>query len=507
MTEYGSDAGGMLSHNDVLCWLAENPALPPHLLERFIAVADEELCDEVASRDDLTPRHVAALAKRGARDKLIGEGKVPIGDIPRDDPRALLAALHRDDTPSSWATELATHPDAKFRNELPELVPNRVDVMSSLVDDPDVDVVSEVALWAMGLPETDMRRLYSRRDCVIRDALARNEQTPADILAELLANGGSPVVDACGACRSEPAAVRRARCGGHDAAVWRVRTAALHNPATPVGDMTDFLASDEPWVREALAKRVDRTGDLHDQLAVDPEPMVRGAIAKNPLIPVRLMRQLAVDEDPQVRRSVIENSAIPLDLLSQLAARVRHSVDVLPRIAAASLDEIRELAASPVTQVRALAAAREDLPGDMLTAFLDDPDAGVVKRALADPRVTTEQLRAVLHRHGFRVMPRVARHASCPPDVLDHVAEHGKRAQPSALRDVAKHPAAPTSAVLECLDVPNARHWAARHPALPGDVVASLLDDPEWTVRAAAAANPSLPVPVIEHLLGVNPTR
>ncbi|WP_398683813.1 hypothetical protein [Streptomyces akebiae] len=46
------------------------------------------------------------------------------------------------------------------------------------------------------------------------------------------------------------------------------------------------------------------------------------------------------------------------------------------------------------------------------------------------------------------------------------------------------------------------RPLAARHPALPPTVVVELLSDPADPVAEAAAANPSLPLAVMEELAG-----
>ena len=48
----------------VLDGLAENPSLPPHLLDRLIALADGVTCLELARRTDLSPAQVQALLAR-----------------------------------------------------------------------------------------------------------------------------------------------------------------------------------------------------------------------------------------------------------------------------------------------------------------------------------------------------------------------------------------------------------------------------------------------------------
>jgi hypothetical protein len=58
--------------------------------------------------------------------------------------------------------------------------------------------------------------------------------------------------------------------------------------------------------------------------------------------------------------------------------------------------------------------------------------------------------------------------------------------------EFAEHP-------LLCPGDDTARRWAVEHPNLPTDVLVALVDDPDLARRAAA--NPSLPVEVMERLI------
>jgi hypothetical protein len=81
----------------VLDGLAENPALPPHLLDRLIALADGVTSLELARRTDLTPAQVQAL-------------------LARDDPAIVSALLDE-----GGASEVVTQPEVT-EAQLRELV-------------------------------------------------------------------------------------------------------------------------------------------------------------------------------------------------------------------------------------------------------------------------------------------------------------------------------------------------------------------------------------------------
>ncbi|HZM76936.1 MAG TPA: hypothetical protein VFC19_14470, partial [Candidatus Limnocylindrales bacterium] len=78
--------------------------------------------------------------------------------------------------------------------------------------------------------------------------------------------------------------------------------------------------------------------------SLDPVPGVRADLAANPAIGEELMWALAGDSGYDVRRRLVHNPAIPLDLLARLAPTTRIGATLLPRIAAATQDEIAELA-------------------------------------------------------------------------------------------------------------------------------------------------------------------
>jgi hypothetical protein len=106
----------------------------------------------------------------------------------------------------------------------------------------------------------------------------------------------------------------------------------------------------------------------------------------------------------------------------------------------------------------------------------------------------------MIARHGDRVVAKVATNPDATPELLEDLTRHQPPVQ-KAFREIARHRNATAAALLACLTDPQARPWAARHSALPPAVIIALLDDEDPHVAEQAAANPSLPLPVMTELI------
>lgn len=493
--------------NHVLRGLAVNTALPSELVDRLIAVADDDVAASLADRPDLSRAQAVELASRVPESALplACKGRLTSADIdPSAQPLAALGLLEESSGNPEWARLFAADPLVEHREKLagcPGLPP---DVVETLTGDPDIRVVAELALWATadvaaglaGHPHAEVRR-----------AVALNEATPSAVLAALLSGEGLPPARWCLVCDGETKPCvddpdcRQPSCGlptgafcdgAHESTVHLIRQAALGNPATPVDAVVGFAAHPSVSLRWALAARPDLPTEVYRLLAEDPVPGIRGDLAENPGIDESLIRKLADDRGHDVRRRLAHHPDIPLDVLAGLAATRKIGATLLPRIATARPDEIEALAQSPAPAVRMLAALRRDLPAGIRDALADDPDAKVVKCVAPHPGFDEARLRGMVARHGTQVIAGVVANPDATAELLRDLARH----QPTparALREIARHPCATAPALLACLTDGRARRVAAGHPALPPSAIRELLTDPDWLVVEAAAANPSLP--------------
>ncbi|WP_327150773.1 hypothetical protein [Nocardia sp. NBC_01329] len=497
-----------------LLGLAENPSLPSELVDRLVAGADADLAEVLACRADLTPALVVALARFDpAAVRLVCDGRLTTDDIdPTARPRVALAMLEQGSGRPEWARLLATDPLEEHREKLAACVGLPDDVTRTLASAPEVRVAAELALWTTADVATD---LSEHPHAEVRRALAANETAPPTVLAALLTGQGWPPARSCSVCdREETPFVHDPHCarpgctlppgaacsGAHESTVRQIEQMALRNPATPVAAVVDFVDHPSMLLRHELATRIDLPASVYARLARDSVPWIRATLADNPAIEESVIHTLAGDTGHEVQRRLAHHPGLPLEFLPHLAEATRIGSTLLPRIASATSAEVEELAASPNPTVRMLLAQRRDLPDAIRDTLARDPDAKVVKSIAPHPGLSEDQLRTTVARHGVRVIAKVAANPDATSALLESLADFRPPVR-KALREIARHRNATSTALLVCLTDPDARPLAARHPALPPSVIAELLSDGDWQVVEAAAANPSLPYAAMSGLL------
>ncbi|MEE1736188.1 hypothetical protein [Streptomyces sp. BE147] len=501
--------------NHLLCGLAANAALSSELVNRLIAVADADIAVHLAGRADLSHAQAVALVSRVrvSAVQLAHEGLLTAADVdPAAQPYAALALLHERAGSPEWARLLAADPVVERREKLAACSGLPADVVEALAADSDVRVVAELALWTT---REVAARLAEHPHAEVRRAVAVNEATPPDVLAALITGEGLPPAQRCLVCDREATPfVHDLQCprldcellpgascdGSHESTMHDTREAALRNPSTPTEAVVGFADHPSVLLRWVLASRPDLPSDVYRRLAADPTPGVRADLAENPAIDDALIRTLAGDHGRDVQRRLAHNPRVPLDILTHLAGATRIGAALLPRIAAASPSEVQELAHSANPAARMLLAQRRDLPPEIRDALATDPDAKVVKSIAPHPGLAETQLRAMVDRHGVRVLAKVAANPDASPVLLEELTRHEPSVQ-KVFREVARHRNATAQALLDCLADKQAKPIAAGHPALPPPVIVELLTDADWQVGEAAAANPSLPLAVMSDLV------
>ncbi|MGW7265921.1 hypothetical protein [Streptomyces sp. NPDC054842] len=499
----------------VLCGLAGNTALPSELVDRLIAIADEDVADSLAGRPDLSHAQAVELASRVPESGplLAYRGRLTAADVdPSAQPLTALALLDERSGNPEWARLLAADPLVERREKLAGCPGLPSDVVETLAHDSHIAVVAELALWAT--PDV-AAGLAGHPHAEVRRAVAVNEATPPAVLAALLSDEGLPPARWClvcdggtTPCADDPQGRQPSRdlpsgafCdGAHESTVHDIRQAALGNPATPVDAVVDFAAHPSVLLRWALVSRTDLPAEVYRLLAADPVPAIRADLAGNSAIDESLIRILADDRGHDVQRSLAHHPDVPLDVLVRLASTCKIGPTLPPRIAAARLDEVESLAQSPTSAVRMLTALRRDLPAGVRDALATDPDAKVVKSVAPHPGFDEAHLRGMVERYGVQVAAGVAANPDATAELLCDLARHRPTAA-RAWREIARHPHATGPALLACLTDGRARRTAAGHPALPASAIQELLTDPDWLVVEAAAANPSLPHGVMWDLV------
>jgi hypothetical protein len=372
-----------------------------------------------------------------------------------------------------------------------------------------------------GLARELLIRLAGHPHAEVRAGAAVNPAGPPEVLGDLIAvhwrGDGGPLPASCDVCRREPIPfVHDPECprldcdlppgaacdGTHESVIHSLLVRAVDNPATPAEAAADLVGHPSMYVRRQLAARLDLPPGVLVRLVGDPIPGVRGAVAENPALPEAAIRELADDDSPAVRRQLAGNPVVSIDLLAG-AARV--PTGLLPRIAAATPDEVRQLAGSRDPRLRALLAERRDLPPDIRDRMARDPDAKVVKAIAPHPGLAEDLLREMVARHGVRVIAEVAVNPDASPALLRDLARHVPPAQ-KVFREIARRRDAPAEALELCLADRQAGPIAAAHPSLPMNLIVKLVTSTDADgLATAAATNPSLPLSEMERIIGRAP--
>ena len=340
----------------VMAAAVANPACPDELVGVFLRTGSVLVRSAVAARPALSIDVLLALA-----------------DI--DDDELRLALFRRPDLPDFVATRLfTTHPElaqkARLASHSPDSLP-RADiaeivrvapwlvpalteagslpagVIVAFADSTDWRHREQAAQVAGVGDEEVLRSLFNDPDHDVRQAVARNAASPADVVARLATDVSS-----------------------------LVRRAALERPELRVEDVVALVGDDDANVRADALGHIHCPPDLaRQQKALDEGRRVRvevlrvamsGAlprrvsVAKHPQVTTKQLAVLATDQAWQVREAVASNAQASVDLLVSLAD-----------------DDDRD--------VRRAVAAHPRTPEDILHRLFGDPSDMVRKQVLAHP--------------------------------------------------------------------------------------------------------------------------
>ena len=367
------------------------------------------------------------------------------------------AVLHR----------LATHDDNRIRSQVAGNPNTPLYALPAICD----DELSWVADPARRRCSTKM--LAGSRNHTARSQAARSADASADLLRHLAADRNWLVREA---------AFENERCPPEafdllvDESEYSVRNKATALPHCPVGVLRRLAAHEDSMTRyAALGNPILPVADIVD-LAEHPDPEVRGSAVRSARFPVAALEHLATRRDPHLR------------LLA--AASAHTSPATLARLGGDNDNAVRAaVAANANTDAATIATfATAESYGDILLAAVKHPRCSTealdgvadiadidLKIAIAEHADTAPRTLRRLSRTDYSVgvLWRVADHQSCPPDVLQALADH---------------------------DHVNVRSSVARNPNTPADTLDELSKDSHWHIKMSVATNPARPAHVLRRL-------
>jgi len=185
----------------------------------------------------------------------------------------------RSDISSDELLSLAQDEDARTRRNVAANPTSPVEVLMTLIDDPEPSVAS--ALASQPNATIEMLSRLAHRQPPPTGSLASNPNTPIGLLHELV-----------------PHMSRGART-------------TLAGRSDLTDQLAEQLSTDIRSVRRALASNPRCYGPVLEALAQDSNSWVRSEVASNPSTPENALAQLSLDSEQHVRENVLGNPAAP----------------------------------------------------------------------------------------------------------------------------------------------------------------------------------------------------
>ena len=300
--------------------------------------------------------------------------------------------------------------------------------------------------------------LSRRRNWETRYAVASHPNVSPRALKRL--GGDEFAVVRCAAARAPNAPVPGLEALATDGDVW-VRANAASNRSLPLGLLQALLEDRYAAVRAAAVANPSLPTATAGGCVGDRAKGVRAAVAERPVTP-EVLAVLATDPKPQVRRAVGFNSRTPPEVLAVLAG-------------------------DSCGEVRAAVAYHSDAPRRALRVLAADDYWWVRHNLAANTSAPPEILWALTADEDLHVQDQAARNTAMAPQRLQTLAAH----QHWALRAAVALNPATSEQLLETLAADTyseVRRCVCDNAAAPAHVLDALRSDPDYWVRAAAAA-------------------
>ena len=303
-----------------------------------------------------------------------------------------------------------------------------------------------------------LRELADRYDWEVRYVAAAHPKAPVRALRRLARDDSHQVRAAVARAGLSPTAVLEALAS--DRNVW-VRRNVASNPSTPRAVLEVLLRDRLAAVRAAAAENENTPAEMVAALARDRAIKVRSEVAARG-VGTEALALLAADPKWAVRQAVAYNAQTPLEVLSLLARDTCEEVRAgVAYNTAAPPEALRALACDEFMWTRVCVAVNESVPTEVLVALARDEDRYVRGEAAENITMPQQQLKTLAADEHWQVRAGVALNLTAPAETLVLLAEDR-----------------------EC----HVRRCVCENDDTPRRVLHSLRSDPDYWVRAAAAA-------------------
>ncbi|MFD3613499.1 hypothetical protein ACFWXA_36765 [Streptomyces atroolivaceus] len=444
--------------------LADNPAAPPGVLLRLLAIEDRWIVQRLSWRTTL---------------------------------------------PTEVAEAMLAHPDRRVRTALAKSWTVDPEVRAGLLHGPASDALAVAIgphpyrIKVEPLPDWAYERLLNHERGMVRYETVNASTVPPHVLVPLAVHD-DPLFRLAACRRVWHELTEDVRVLLLEDVDPAVRTAAslhvMHEDEERTAELVEALAGE--WRLGDVVEWGRLGRPLAERLAAKGTWLER--LARNPTFPADLAMGLACHEDPAVRLAV---SSRP-ELSEEQRAAIDWQVGPEDRLgllrwvwdARGDTELLRRCATSAHTWLRRSAAMCAELPDDCVDLLAGDPDFGVRLLLAENHPSAPAELLLDLYLHGLH---RAVAMLTSKPQFPTHglAVRFADAAAPEARTLIVRDPGATPEIVERLSRDPEARvrKAAARDPRLPVPRLVELLDDPD--VGAAAASNPALPVTEMTSLL------
>ena len=356
--------------------------------------------------------------------------------------------------------------------------------------------------WISELPVSFWSRLAAHSDERLRAAAAASDPAARPGVLERLADehrGVPEVLDLVASNPKTPTRVLRRLCGGWWGWV-RTDLRVAQNRGATAGLLGELAKSLDWELRYVAAWHPKAPVSALRRLARDESSQVRAAVAHAVSAPTGVLEDLASDRDVWVRRNVAWNQSTPGGALEALLG---DRLAVVRAAAAANGNTPVALAASRARdralRVRRQVAWRRGIGAEALTALAEDPKEAVRREVALNAQTPQPVLDLLAADSCLAVRGGVAGNRSASPAALRLLAEGEERWLRTG---VANNSATPAELLAVLAADPSfyVRSEVAGNAAAPAELLAALAADDHWFVRAGVSSNTAAPTGMLEVL-------
>jgi hypothetical protein len=357
-----------------------------------------------------------------------------------------------------WSDEqfdaLVSHPDPDVRIHLAEALHAKPEQLARLVEDPSFKVLKAlargpnpfdlpIAVYEPRVPLWAYDRLIDR-DTRLREAIARSPWAPKDLRQRLSPSITAPVDEPLLEREEAEELARR----GSD---WD-RARAASDPNLPADLVTKLAADPSPMVRLAASMHPGLTEQQRAAIdyRVAPEDRIQPARWAMTTRDPQQQRQCVYSAHIGLRRSVACNTWLPPDLVAVLAADDDFAVRLL------------------------LCENHADVPGETVLATYLEARTLSRGRLLDHPALRQVRLARLASSSDPSARCLVTFDPDAPPELVEQLSHDP---HPAVRASTAADQRLTPGRVLELFDAPSTTEPAAANPHLPVHVMERILDD------------------------------